>query len=684
MVTRMARAARHGRILLATCVVAGLVPVSGLGLAQEMQVARADSVSPQGGASLKAAADAVSAGRIAEAIRIRNGLGNSLDGKIIDWMLIRTGEPTLSVDMITGFYRSSPGWPTPKMLRRRAEEALYRSNESPQAIISAFGRSQPESVKGTIILARSLIAVGKRSEAVPYVRESWRTDRMEAAEEQAFYSEFSAMLTKEDHRFRADKMLYDDRQVEAARMKRYLSASDQTYVDARLAVIRKAPDAMARINALSVRDPGVRYGKIVLLRRDGQDEAAAELLLGAPTKREQLVDPDAWWTERRVISRELLDLGDAKTAYKIVAAHAAESPSVQADAEFHAGWYALSYLKDPRRAAAHFQRIEEVSSTPISKARAEYWMGRADEAAGSTGSAKTHYQKAAQYGMTYYGQLARARLGHANTAVGGAPRPSGADKAAFDSNEMVRVIKRLNAVGLGNSTWPFFDQLSDTLPTPGQVALLSQLAEQMGKNHFALNVAKSAMQRGLPVQGLAFPTAAIPRSAQMPAGFERPLVYAIARQESTFNPGAVSPAGARGLMQLMPATASATAKKVGVPFQVNRLTADPAYNATLGAAHLDELIGRFDGSYIMTFAAYNAGSSRVNKWVQMYGDPRDPRVDAVDWVERIPYAETRNYVQRVMENLQVYREQLGSGKLAIDKDLKRGTPGVGVSSAKGG
>ncbi|MBN9000083.1 MAG: transglycosylase SLT domain-containing protein [Rhizobiales bacterium] len=394
-------------------------------------------------------------------------------------------------------------------------------------------------------------------------------------------------------------------------------------------------------------------------------------MLQAPRDPAKLVDPDAWWIERRVISRELLDLGDPRTAYKIVAEHSAESSSNQADAEFHAGWYALRFLNDPATARRHFAAIQAVSTMPLSQSRAEYWLGRSAEALGDKAEATAQYRRGAAYPTTFYGQLSAARLGMKQLVLSNPPQADAATKKRFASREMVQAIQRFTAAGYEDRALAFYNQLADTLTNPSEIALLAQMAEKSGKHQVALQIGKKAYARGLPVETLAFPTAAIPRNVKT-TSIEKSVVYAIARQESAFNPGAVSRAGALGLLQLMPGTAKMVAKSAGVPYNAKRLTSDPGYNATLGAAHLADLVGDFNGSYIMSFAAYNAGKSRVMKWVAQYGDPRSADVDAVDWIERIPFYETRNYVQRCTENLQVYRARLGEPALVINQDLRRG------------
>jgi len=344
---------------------------------------------------------------------------------------------------------------------------------------------------------------------------------------------------------------------------------------------------------------------------------------------------------------------------------------MKAEAEFHAGWYALEYLHDPVTATGHFANIAAISTLPLSLSRAEYWLGRASEAAGDRATATDHYQRAAAYPTTFYGQLATSKLGGKALHLPPPPAPTAADQQNFEARELVKVIRHLDAVGYDNRTPIFFRTLAEQVTSPGEIALLTRLADDENNHQLALQLAKTAVSRGIPADALAFPTTAIPQTAATP-GIDRAVVFAVARQESAFNPAAISSAGARGLLQLMPATAKITAKAIGLPYDKSRLTSDPGYNATLGAAHLGDLVDNFGGSYVMTFAAYNAGASRVNQWVQQYGDPRDPKTDVVNWIESIPFTETRNYVQRLMENLEVYRARFGSSALTIDADLRRG------------
>ena len=437
------------------------------------------------------------------------------------------------------------------------------------------------------------------------------------------------------------------------------------------AAIRGNKNAAALLAAVpeAQRSAGLAFAKARYLRKAGKIREAAAALLAAPAEAAAVVDADGWWQERRALSRALLDLGDAATAYALAAGQSGGSPLTIADAEFHAGWYALRALGNAPKAAGHFARIVDVAEGPMSRSRAFYWLGRAAEE-GGPGEADGYYAQAAAYGATFYGQLAAAKLGRRALEIA-QPKPTGADALAFNRREAVKVIARLEAAGDDTRADHFYRDLAERLTGPGEVALLAARAEARGNHHLALRIGKIAAGRGIDIGLLAHPLGAIPTGADMAEAGEA-LAYAVARQESEFNAAAVSRAGARGLLQLLPATARDMAKKRGVDFSADRLTADPGYNATLGAAFLAEQLRRFEGSYVLAIAGYNAGPRRALEWTKRYGDPRGADLDTVvDWIERIPFTETRSYVQRVMENYQVYKMRL-SGRFDIAGDLVDG------------
>jgi soluble lytic murein transglycosylase len=588
---------------------------------------------------------------------------------VLAWAIALYGGDKVPSGEIAATAAMLPGWPGLIALRNNSERALYRENPAPETVIQAFGGSQPLTLEGTVLLARAYVAQGNVKAAQSVLSPFWRTEKLEAKDEAAIINEFGAIIPAADHRFRMERMFYADRVNSALRVAPLAGAKE--LADAWAAAIRgdkAAPNLLKAVPAAQ-RSAGYFFAEAEYLRKRKKYADAAAIVLKAPTNRDALVDPDAWWVERRVLSRELMDQGDMKTAYAIVAAHAAESPANAADAEFHAGWYALRGLNDPQRAAKHFSRIASLAQGPISLSRAYYWLGRAAEA-GGPGDAKDYFAKAAAYGTTFYGQLAGERIGQ-HTLNLASPEPTAADRQTFAAREAVGAINRLQAAGYGRFANALYRDLAGQLTSPGELALLAEMALKQGNDFLALRVGKIASARGIDVGALSHPLGVIPDSADI-SGSGKALAYAIARQESEFNVGAVSGAGALGLLQLMPATAQQLAKKAGLPFSQARLTSDAGYNATLGAAFLGEQLGRFNGSYVLTFAGYNAGPNRAAQWVARYGDPRGKDLDAViDWIERIPYTETRSYVQRVMENYEVYKMRL-TGKYDIVGDLVNG------------
>jgi len=396
--------------------------------------------------------------------------------------------------------------------------------------------------------------------------------------------------------------------------------------------------------------------------------------LSSPRDPLALVDGDAWWTERRLLARKLLDQNDAAIAYKVCAEHSAVSHEMRIEAEFTAGWIALRFLKDPTTAAHHFARIA-ATSNPIALARAGYWRGRAAEAMAKPQEARTRYEQAARYSTAYYGQLARAKLGLSELALASSPVSEADKRAALADSEIVRAVEILYAIDQRDLVVPIAADLAER---GSDLAMLAALGEHMAQHEDArctLLIGRGVLGRGHAFDHYAFPTFGLPRYTAIAPDVEPAVVYSIARQESDFNSKAVSSKHALGLMQVTPEAGRYIAKKFNVAYDQSRLLNDTIYNMQMGAAQLADDIGSYNGSYVLAFAGYNAGRGRVQEWVAKHGDPRDPTVDAVDWVERIPFAETRNYVQRVMENLQVYCARFGTSSAAVEPNLHRAATG---------
>lgn len=621
-------------------------------------------------AALKSGLDALAANDVDQARTIRDGLpSDTLDRRILEWAIALRGGSSVPSAEIAAAARDLAGWPGAAVFRRNSERAIARENPDPKSVVDLFGRTAPETFEGATLLARAHMALGEPDRAREVLKPWWLSKKLDPAAESALLAEFGTLFTVAQHRVRMEAMLYLG-QFDAARRAAELAGA-MPLADAWIAVAKNNSAASKLLDAVPEAQRGAAFlfAKSRYQRRQGQISEAAQAMLMAPVNGDELVNPDAWWIERRALSRELVDIGDMKLAYRVAAAHSAEQPVNAADAEFHAGWYALRGLKDPQSAARHFLRIAQIAEGPISLSRAYYWLGRAAEA-GGPGKAADLYAQAAKYGTTFYGQLAAAKIGQGALSID-APSPTDADREHFAQREAVQAIGRLESAGYPERADSLYRALAGVLGSAGELALLAGKAEARGDHYLALQIGKIASSRGLNIGSLSHPVGAIPETASID-GSGKALAYAIARQESEFNAGAVSRAGARGLLQLMPGTAKAVAKQTGLPYSRDRLTSDAGYNATLGAAFLGEQLGRFDGSYVLTFAGYNAGPGRAREWVKRYGDPRGQDLDTVvDWIERIPFAETRSYVQRVMENYQVYKMRL-YGHYDIAADLVAG------------
>ena len=417
----------------------------------------------------------------------------------------------------------------------------------------------------------------------------------------------------------------------------------------------------------------------VRLSQERRDAASARRLLGGePTSSVHHASrkpearaaqyADKRWRERRLLARKLIDLGDAKTAYRVVREAAPPSnPYYRAEFHFMAGWIALRFLRDPSRALEHFGYVDEGSSDPIVRARAAYWRGRAAEAAGEFEEMRAQYEAAARYPTAYYGQLARARLGLEQIASNRSPPEPGPGIA----RELQRAADILYSIGERDLAVSFMTDVAEESSDVTAIAALGQLTAHYNDARAMLLIGKTALARGFAMEQYAFPDIGVPPYSDIGPQLDRCIVYSIARTESAFDQRDMSPAKAVGLMQVTPEAGRDTAKRFGVAYDWNRLVSDPVYNTQMGAAEVAALLQEYSGSYIMTFAGYNAGRGRVQQWVAQHGDPRDPKVDAVDWVERIPFAETRNYVQRVMENLQVYCARFGASTATVEPNLHR-------------
>ncbi|MGA8293325.1 MAG: lytic transglycosylase domain-containing protein [Rhodoplanes sp.] len=623
-------------------------------------------------AAVKQAIDLMREGKTREATAVKKWIDDPVAQKVVEWLILRDPSGEAGFARYAAFIADNPSWPGIGLLRRRAEGRLWQQRRD-AATVRRFTGGEPASAKGRFALARVLLAEGDRDGAERHVRQAWRSEELSEHVEAEALAAFRELLTREDHQARMDRRIGAKDFSGAMRAARRLGKGEVSIVKACKGVAENASKSLALLDAVPTKarqDLGYKLCRIQWLMGHDRFAEATRLTLAASRETLALQDTDEWWRKRRTLARKLLDLGESTTAYEIVRRAASpDNPYYRAEFHFMAGWIALRFLADPGTALAHFAHVDDGSANPIVLARAAYWRGRAHEAAGRTEDMRANFEAAARHSTAYYGQLARARLGLSELELRTPPA-----HASAASNELFRAAEFLYAIGERDLVLSFLTGVAKQSDDAAGLASLAELAARNDDARAALLIGKTALARGLPLDVHAFPDIGVPPYSPIGPALDRSIVYSLARTESEFNQLVVSPANAVGLMQVTPEAGRDTAKRFSVTYDWDRLVSDPVYNTQMGAAELAALLQEYRGSYIMSFAGYNAGRGRVQKWVAQYGDPRDLKVDAVDWVERIPFAETRNYVQRVMENLQVYRVRFGETRAAMSKpDLRTKT-----------
>jgi soluble lytic murein transglycosylase len=614
-------------------------------------------------AAVKDAMDLTRRGKTNDAADAEKKITDPAAQKLAEWFILRHSESQALFSRYAAFITDNPEWPGTTLLRRRAESRLWQE-KSDAATVHAFTGDRPLSVRGRFALARVLLGEGDREGAQRLVREAYRSGELTERTESDALDAFGDLLGREDHMARMDQRIGAKDFSGAMRAAKRVGDDAVAIVKACSAVKgndNKAADKLDAVSADASRDLGYVLCRVQYLMRKERFVDAANLVRIAPKETMALQDTDEWWRVRRLLARKLLDLRDYQTAYEVTydAARPA-SDAYRADYQFMPGWIALRYLDDPKTARAYFARIDEGATNPITLARANYWRGRAAEALGEKTATRKYYEMAARHPTAYYGQLARAKLGIDKIELRVPPQPQLASSSPV-ADEIVRAADLLYAIGERDIVAAFGADLAEQST---DVTAMSALAEAMGRHndaHAMLELGRTALGRGLALDAYAFPTIGIPEHTQFGQAIDRSVIYSVARTESAFDQRDRSGAMAVGLMQVTPEAGKDTAKRFNVKYDWDKMVSDPVYNTQMGAAEISALLAEYKGNFIMTFAGYNAGRGRVRDWIKAYGDPRDPAVDSVDWAERIPFSETRNYVQRVMENLLVYQHRFGSG-----------------------
>jgi soluble lytic murein transglycosylase len=639
---------------------------------------------PQVSRTAVSAADAAFNGKYGDAGALAEQSGDPAAAKLVELIYLRHHWKDAGYQRVMAFINAAPQWPLAETLLKRAEQSLYANKASTQTILAHFEKRKPLTAEGMLALARAQLDSGNADAARRSVKRVWLGEMLDPAMERQITNEFGSLITGDDRKARMWRLVYKQETNAAIRMSKSLSGDYQKAAKVAQALIRGVGGAEKQYQSLSSsmkQQLGVRYALARYYRKANKPAKAAQILLDIPAHHAVIGDGEAWWVERRLVARMLLDPrqpGTGKIAYQLARAHGFSEGEFLVEAEFLAGWVALRFLKDENAALKHFTRLQEGAQTRTDGARAAYWIGRTYAALGNKANAKAAYRDAAQVPTVYYGQLAREELGLATQPIsitGG--QPSAAAQARVDNDEVMRAFQMVAQTGRARELNMFMWALSGRFKTSDEMSAVARAMSTAGGPATAVRFAKLAGQKGVDIDYWGYPTKALPDWRQIGPPVERALVYGLSRQESEFDPKAGSRVGAQGLMQLMPGTAKLVAKQYGLSYAPAKLTGDPAYNVRLGSAHLGDLIKEFNGSYILTLAAYNAGPGRSRDWVDDHGDPRSGNVDPIDWVEMIPFTETRNYVQKVMQNLHVYRSRIAPKTMhAMTADLRRGSPGA--------
>ncbi len=644
---------------------------------------------------IKDAVTAVKSNGMSRFAEIKGAITDPVGQKLVDWVRLRAGYGR--AEEYRAFLDANPLWPDRSMMVQRLEEALFTQGGSAQSIKSFFTSSEPQTGLGYAALASAYLAEGNTAQAKTLAAKAWREMSLPGMLETGFLRRFSDLLDESDHKWRFDRMTTDDvrwadnrkdRATFARRVIPLLSEAEQKKATARLAVFNKASNARALIDALpaDTGDWGLAFHRAQVQRKAGNVEAAAKIVLSAPKDPEKIAVLDEWWAERRQLAYGALKAGKTKLAYDLVRDAGPLTVNPLKEQSFMAGWIAFRQLKDTDAAEKHFQVLAKAADGPLSRAKASYWLGRVAESRGNKAAAETNYKAATQNPDTFHGLLAMQKLDGARTTLKITPPelPSDAQVQNFVGSDAVKAVMLARKSGLSREyTRGFLTSLRIGLPSEAEAGMVSHLANMIGDTQMSLRIAKSAIAKGQNLITYGYPVQTFPAYTPLRTPPETAFLLGITRQETEFEPQTVSGAGAKGLMQVMTVTAKHVCQDYKIKCDISRLLSDNSYNVTIASAYIADRMGEFSGSYVLGLAGYNAGPGRARQWIRENGDPRDPKVDIIDWIERIPITETREYVTKVLSNIQVYRARLGENNpLRLEDDLARARGSSKVPTAK--
>ena len=577
----------------------------------------------------------------------------------IEWRHLLTEGNKASFYDYLNFINANKDYPRLGRIKYLAEHKLSNEKITPGKIIDWFGDEEPLSGYGKMILGESYILTGQIEQGKKLIKEGWITADLSKTELSFFRKKFKNYLNAEDYIQRADYLAWENKYWDLKRMLRYLPKDYELLYNARQLLMSKSygvDQAIKNVPDRFKNDAGLNFDRLKWRRKRGRIDSSAEILLNVKNTKDYLVRPDKWWDEREIISRSLIYEKKYELAYKIASNHALIEGSDYAAAEWMSGWIALSFLDDPLLSKDHFQNFYNNVNYPISTSRGAYWLARSYKALGDKENSKKWFEEAAKYLTTYYGQLAFLELNpNENFELSKDMEVDKKYREKFYSKELVKITYLLDELNEDKYTKFILRHLANENIENGSEILASELSTNIGRFDFAIQIAKIASYEKRFHNKFNYPIISTPKNINGRKIPESAFILSIIRQESEFDLSANSHAGAKGLMQLMPYTAKLVAKQAKLPYVKSRLTTDPEYNINLGSHYIAGLILDYDGAYPFAIAAYNAGPNRVKYWKKINKDPQKKQIDYVDWIELIKFRETRNYVQRVLENYNVYR-----------------------------
>lgn len=591
--------------------------------------------------------------------------------KIEKWLRYQSDYEGNKFQDMVDFMEENPAWPDIKTIRNRAEIGLP-NNASSDQILQYFGKNEPITGNGMKAYADILLLSGNNNpKALELLKQAWKQGDFKQNIEDDFISNHGKKLSEDDHVGRASRLIWEEKLKDAKRMVGRLDKHFQHLFTARIYLIEDKKGVEQKVNSVPnnlQNDPGLLYDKARWsIKRKNYDRALSYIKLLGDNKEYA----DKWWKVRHRIVRELIEEKRYKEAYKVAKNHNTEEGTVEfADAEWLAGWLSLVFLNDSDEAYKHFYKMYQNVGYPISKSRGAYWAGKAAQINNNPTIAEEWYKIAAQYPTTFYGQMALFEI-KKNPIPEFNPYPKIVrDELKKEQNdEMLKVAEILFENGDDKKAAKFIKAAIDNTDIPGEMAYISEFGARKNHLYFSVVAAKQASYKGVDLIKTGFPII-----NQMPKAYaEKNLVLGITRQESMFDSSAVSGANAMGFMQVLPSTAKLVSNKLGIRYKKDKLTEDGSYNIAIGSKYISDLINGFNGSYILAIASYNAGPNNARRWIRDYGDPREKKTayEVVNWIESIPFSETRNYVQRVMENTQVYKNLLFNQPFSLEEDLLR-------------